>query len=237
MNSNKLYEKGSKKALTDPSLTIEEHFDIVKNHYNKLYEGLIKSYPYDKMLDYLEYHKFDFEPDDFAVNLTWPMSPEHIARFKSDILNKMGWFVSYPKDDWESSDEGFIRIEQKYPRELDEHDYPNVMYHISPRDSRESILAIGLTPKSRNKLSTHQDGVYFATSERAVRDIAMGLAYKEFDCWKILKEKMSNYRWFVDPNFLDKKHKLILSVFTKEPIKRYDLALMNQEEKYKIFGN
>jgi hypothetical protein len=80
------------------------------------------------------------------------------------------------------------------------------LFHVTPTQSVDKILKIGLTPKTRAKLAAHPERIYLATSETSAKFIENAFRKEtQTDDWTILKIDTGAFerigRLFVDPAF------------------------------------
>ena len=141
-------------------------------------EGLIMTHSVDKVTYRLQTYGQDkyqvFSKDSGVV----------VVRFKTfdrniDVLvkymNNMGYYLSaylkngnllknYVGDDYEG-----LRFEPKFDLEYDFHE--RYMYHVTDESNLAKILKIGLTPRTKTKVTNHPERIYLALSEESLEEI------------------------------------------------------------------
>lgn len=64
-----------------------------------------------------------------------------------------------------------VYFDAKYDPEISESKLPPTMYHVTPMVYETKILKIGLVPKRKNKLSSHPERIYMASSQNDAVDL------------------------------------------------------------------
>jgi hypothetical protein len=179
-------------------------------------EGLIKTTDINQTIHLLKKQfKFIFTID-IAAN-TFNIEIEKANKKEVDDLlkatNNLGWFPAYMSTPeymgkWSESkimfDESLvIDFEAKYDTYIEK--TPEFLYHIAPEKNWTKIEKIGLTPKSRSKLSYHPDRVYLAKTEKDAKFLVLRFKTntKNGD-WVLLKIDTSYtpyIRLYQDPNY------------------------------------
>lgn len=83
---------------------------------------------------------------------------------------------------------------------------PNVLYHVCKDDVITKIMKNGLVPKSKHKLSTHPDRIYFTTTIEDAEFVLKKFNIIEEDNYTILDintKKCKDIKLYLDPNFQD----------------------------------
>jgi hypothetical protein len=159
-------------------------------------------------------------------------------------LNNYGWFPSYyySKNDmakkhvynekelfsfYKNEEKTIIVFDAKYDYEVGMDNY-EFLYHISPLTNKEKILKLGLSPKSKNKVTTHPNRVYLSFSNNDVKKLVGDNNFypneKIFIVFKIkLNEllKRREMKFFADPAFKD-------GIYTYENIPPHYIEIVDQ---------
>jgi len=130
-------------------------------------------------------------------------------------VNNLGWFPSYIitptyKGRWEENKYNqhmsVIKFESKFDEEIVEN-IPPILYHTTPTQNVNKILKIGLTPKSRSKLSYHPDRVFLGKSIEGLEKIIPHMSFlsgnKSYTILKITPNMIPGdyLRLYTDPNY------------------------------------
>lgn len=97
----------------------------------------------------------------------------------------------------------FIQFEAKYDLEITDR-LPKELYHITDESYLEKIKKIGLTPKTKSKLTNHPDRIYMGVDKNKIKNL---LKLKGFSDFKnpiliTIDTKLTNgLRIFEDPNY------------------------------------
>lgn len=104
------------------------------------------------------------------------------------------------------------------------------IFHATPTIYIEKIEKIGLSPRSKPKLSYHPDRIYFSVTLKDARHmVSMFEKMKTgYDDYSILKIKTENLKmkFYNDPNYITDKGK-IQGIFTLENIKPSEIVDFN----------
>lgn len=223
----------------------EECYNEYLDKQNKLYEGLIKTYPIDIVIQELHDNYFDaFELDTsnstkcivvYGVKVYEDEEDDEVL-LKS-IMNRCGYFLkekikSFDEDDYYYD----YYFTPKFSYECTEEAYSGDMclYHLTNNYYIDKILKIGLTPKTKNKIEKHPDRVY-VTKKKNMSDKFIKQMYKFMTNHKnkpisklyILKidlSKCEDKRFFWDPSAPN-------GMFTYENISPQCISI---EKEYKI---
>lgn len=245
-----------KKKWFKETYNADEALRIAIKEREELYEGLIKSSPLEEITKFLTKNNFKYTIWGLIVRIYEPFSLD-MANELYKILKITGWYVATPKSSNKSNEHDwyekqwytwinkktsknnvpikFFQIEPKYSTQINNANLPEYLYHVTPQDSRDSILSGGLRAVSKSKRNYHPERVYVSASIESAKLLLRDFGYDEFDCWKMHKEAASHYRWFHDVNFIDEQ-KQPLGYYTLEPINRYMIQLMSDDERIKYFG-
>jgi len=159
-----------------------ENFGKLIEEQNKLYEGLIKTYPVNSTIKKIKKEFVDSMTSVEKSNGTESILVYLKNNSETDRLVKTmsvyGWFLAKPKPG-----ERFIiktinnvnyyefRFEAKFDVNSSESIYhangnnkPTFLYHITPAANMNNILTNGLSPKSNSKLGYHPERIYFLTN-------------------------------------------------------------------------
>ena len=233
----------SEKFLNYRTYNPEKAYAEYMERRTKLYEGLITSYSVKTVIEKLAKYGIRSSYEVSGVIIYEPLTPKQVDSFKT-LLNQSGWFVSVPTDlnfdnysrfEEFGKNNDFIRIEPKYSSKIA--NFRNSLYHIAPKAARDSINAIGLVAKARNKLAKHPERLYFATSLQDAYSMASQLRHEYFDCWELTPKHAKDYIWHIDPNFSDERTKTAYGVYSLASMPWFKLKLMEYEERKSVFGN
>lgn len=184
--------------------------EVIKELYSKqtLTEGLIMTHDIKKVSNILKrytYNKFDVfvDYDNWIISLEPTTEDKEISGIIK-FLNNMGYFVSsfiknnkYLGSNY-TTDYDTVIFEAKYDKEFKTNGI--VLYHVTERVNVPKILKIGFVPKSKNKLITHPERIYFAKTPNAAIEI-----YEIFKDGNYLKDPVVLK---IDTNGLDNKFML-----------------------------
>jgi hypothetical protein len=107
-----------------------------------------------------------------------------------------------------------ISFDPKYDPEISEEDLPDKGYHITPSKNEEKIKKIGLSPRSKEKISRHPERIYFVTDIDDLIPLADSPEFSpggqhdgnytifEFDLKELRKHR--KIRFFSDPRYINK---------------------------------
>jgi hypothetical protein len=165
------------------------------------------------------------EPNDFTIVISLPFDDfENLLK----LINTLGWFISvvyYKKQKTESlsssnevdlnsiknnvkklkeASQVLLKIEAKYDLELDRKFWPEELYHVTSDFNISKIRKIGLVPKSKNKISTHPERIYFGVNKGfLISGLAPQLKLSGMSKLLIIStDKLpENVRFFRDPNY------------------------------------
>ena len=166
------------KYLVNKELDAEWH-----KQYDLLREGLIRTHDFDEVQAYLSKffsNRFDILSDKkssmFAIIKKDPINDKKPMDYTIEYMNNMGYFVSsYVKDGKlinatePITDYDGLRFEAKF--DVEESFLPQYYYHVTDKKHLPKILKIGLTPKTKSKLSHHPERIYLAKDEEYANDI------------------------------------------------------------------
>lgn len=145
---------------------------------NKIYEGLIESYPIEtvekkinKEFPNLEYKIFelDYKSKYLLVWIDKGDNPNNLIK----TMDTYGWFLSSPLNLSQIlKANNSIKIQLKFEAKFDvdvTHNFsykkPLVLGHLTPAVNLDKIMKNGLSPKSNSKLTLHPDRIYFFTQK------------------------------------------------------------------------
>ena len=196
--------KINKKELTEivtkitKQLTFEENFKNTFGNGNpwdkfndlileqeKLYEGLIKTYPIEDTVKKLnkEYPNNRIEIYSNDKYLTKYISIEIDKEIDSNnLLNTMntyGWFLSHPKpkflnDELKKINDNYsviFRFEAKYDTEVTNEIEPKRFLHLTQYSNLKNIIEKGLYPKTNSKVTYHPERIYLLPIETKVNSL------------------------------------------------------------------
>ena len=145
-------------------------FSILREQQDKIYEGLIKTYPIDSIERKIkrDFPELRYEIVETAFKskslLVYPIN-KTIADNIIHIMDTYGWFLSFPKT-LDRNNFKNLKFEAKYDIQVDfDYNKPLILSHLTPSVNLKNILKNGLSPKTNSKLSRHPDRVYFFTKD------------------------------------------------------------------------
>jgi len=193
-----------------------------KNTQNKLYEGLITTQPISSVFIYFN-KKFNGNiklykqsNDILNVNLTPFAFKQHLYNDIIQLMNNLGWFISnilyYSEDKGKmlntlnfditklNSNMVTLQFEPKFDLLIDK--LPKHIYHITKTINVDKIEKYGLIPKSKNKITQHNNRVYFILDTKQINILAKLLYPKETEISVIDIETkyIKNIRFMKDVN-------------------------------------
>lgn len=211
-----------------------------EEYLEKINEGLIKSYDInftiDKMKQHLNVLNVPFEVDknpNKTIKLTLfkfnkILIDELFNLLNTTMTNLLGWFPSYMflkttsgmsnqmnydeeylKKSYEYLDKVSLIYESKFDEVVE---LPEKLYHISIQEYENSILSIGICPKSKNKLSSHGDRIYVCEKLEDCIELIPKMKFYFWSKQKIntkwviyeIKTTGLNLKLYKDPNYMDK---------------------------------
>jgi len=196
-----------------------------------VYEGLIHTVESETTADMLNKwsgsggkFKVAIKPQKITLDFTNNLDEKELKNLLK-LINNLGWFISavlifrsevkwekfnlekFLKDDIDKRLLSF-QLEAKYDIEVNVHDF-DTLYHISPSIYKEKILTYGLIPKSKEKIFSHPDRVYFVDNDDDVNILLFqfqklqektDFTIFEID-FKKCRRNNPSIRLFLDPNF------------------------------------
>ncbi len=211
-----------------------------EEYLEKINEGLIKSYDIDFTIDKMKQHlnvlNVPFEVDknpNKTIKLTLfkfnkILIDELFNLLNTTMTNLLGWFPSYMflkttsgmsnqmnydeeylKKSYEYLDKVSLIYESKFDEVVE---LPEKLYHISIQEYENSILSIGICPKSKNKLSSHGDRIYVCEKLEDCIELIPKMKFYFWSKQKIntkwviyeIKTTGLNLKLYKDPNYMDK---------------------------------
>ena len=153
--------------------------------YTPLMEGVFHTYPIEKVRDYfLRYYGLDQKQvliakgENGELGLTLIIPPNDEAKNEIEKSLKLcGYYISYIerfKYYWK------VESEKNKTKDINDkiRDIKKI-YHVTPKHNVDQIKKIGLCPKTKNKLFSYPDRIYFSLSPNNVRGIKNAL--KEYE--------------------------------------------------------
>lgn len=196
-----------------------------------LSEGLIKTYPMEKTIQYIkDYFKLSDDEiypinaengrEQIAINV--PIVGDNLERVEK-AFTLCGYYLGYPKKDTLKPNTIYeLQFEKKYDddfsKQLRKHE--SVLYHVSPIYYAEKIKHIGLTPRSRNGVFDYPDRTYFIIG--SAKEIIPHVV-SELD--SSLTNKMNNGKYCIitlDLNRIPENVKFYLDPNAKYSVYTYD---------------
>jgi hypothetical protein len=226
---------------------------------NKINEGLIKTHDINLVIN-SSYRNLSVIRLPFNIiqlsNNTIKLTIQNInssidikTTFKvleKNFINLFGWFPSYMymtntqgMQKQTSYDEIYLIKNYKslteisiiYESKFDKSSHiPNKLYHISIQEYEDKILKYGLYPKSKNKMSIHDNRIYVYKSPQDCYDLIPNLKM-----WYYGKKKL-NTKWIIyeiDPNKIDKLYNdpnfINKGYYTLNNIKSENISIFDKE--------
>jgi hypothetical protein len=155
--------------------------------------------------------QWDKKVTPFLIIFGWyegELSPEKEKRL-TQLFNTLGWYEAQRTSFSHRGRNGTqVVVEPKY--DIFQEKLPTRLYHVTPVNTIDKILKIGLSPKSKSRTGYHPARVYVAVSKTAAVNIASQFhsqdgkkyALLEIDTGKLLK--MTKFFW--DKNFTTVPH-------------------------------
>jgi hypothetical protein len=214
-----LYNKPNRKKMlflleyVDYLINIDNKTEIDDNNiYNDfkneiIVEGLLKTYPSNKSLNIIlkRFNELNGEIDsDGEIYLEGNF--DNISRY-IPIFNNLGYFISkltIDGSDWIHNYNNDIRpialyLEAKYDTIIDP--LPNILYHATFEIYANRILKKGLSPKTKNKVSSHPDRIYLTDNLEITNNFGKYLLYMK------IKEIENMTDLTIDKNIIIEKFK------------------------------
>lgn len=162
---------------------------INENTYNNrllLYEGLITSLNLDKMLPLLKRQGFDnaeYADKNFkgSTCIRVIANEENISKLEQ-ICRITGWQIAIMKKNTNS--DYTVILTRKFGDDADElvyQQYNGLLFHLTPAYKTKSILAKGITPRSKSKVEKHKDRVYLSLTNEYLSSLAKEMI--QFNDW------------------------------------------------------
>jgi len=214
------------------------------NEQTKINEGLIYTYPSNKVINSLKKIGIDDIEIIDGDNITNERIVIHLPYNKYDWfynriiqhMDKCGWFEALKQN---NTNEILIVFEAKFDKDVTDFVYKNrkgILYHVTPSIYLKKIFKYGLMPKTYLKLANHPNRVYFTMGEHMARELIPILystiqddLYKylinEYSLLKIDLNKLSRFnskpRFYLDPDCKS-------AVYTHESINPNCIDILNK---------
>lgn len=184
------------------------NFDIQKNPNNTIKLNL---YNFNKIyIDYL----FDLLNSNFVNMFGWFPSYMYMTNL-SGMKSQMNYDEKYLKNTYLYLNEVSIIYESKFDIEID---IPKKLYHISIKEYKNKILSNGIIPKSKSKLSLHDNRIYVCSKLEYCLDMIPKMRFYFFNknpkintqwiIYEIITENL-DLKLYKDPNYLNKGYYLL----------------------------
>jgi hypothetical protein len=152
-------------------------------------EGLIKSYPPEKIAKYIENY-FNGEvktrivnPNDIEMIVANMPNDNNYEEAMIKIMDNLCGYKMAKKGISTSGDEIELIFEPKFQKSVnDEMREHEMLIHVSPSYNREKILKMGFCPKFKNEIFNYNDRIYFYSDRsqpEAVLSLSLSLAYSK----------------------------------------------------------
>lgn len=173
--------------MLNPLSNIMEKYYKSKNQY--LFEGLIKSYDIDKLINHMcDYCNFTVSKSDFTNTLNdktfngfiqvsqmsnnenvieiYFYDDETLVRMIQDVMNVYGYKISRMEDIPNSNGLKWCSCESKFTKDIsDIVKEKGIIYHITLASNLQKILDSGFVPKSKNKATEYDSRIYFTLDD------------------------------------------------------------------------
>ena len=192
----------------------------IKNFQEFLNEGLIKTYPIEKVVSYIQKH-LNLTDDD--VNIAYKgTNAESIivdGTLDDDVLNKIkdilklgGYFENYKEDGILFYDKTFGEEVFQKLKDSGEVEY---LYHITQSKNDNKIQLQGLIPKHKNPKFTYPERVFLLSDKNLINhknfinDFCVHLMKQlnkdecSFSIYRIDYSKLNNIKLYIIPNAKD----------------------------------
>jgi hypothetical protein len=183
-------------------------FDIQKNPNNTIKLNL---YNFDKV--YID-HLFDLLNSNFVNMFGWFPSYMYMINI-SGLRNQMNYNERYLKNMYLYLSEVSIVYESKFDIEINT---PKKLYHLSIKEYKKRILLSGIFPKSKSKISLHDNRIYVCSSVDDCLDMIPRMKFYFFNknpnidtqwiIYEIITEGI-DLKLYKDPNYLDKGYYIL----------------------------
>jgi hypothetical protein len=235
---------------------------------NDLNEGLIKTYDIDfvidKSLQMLSVLNINFDiqknPNNTIKLNLYDFNKVYIKELfnllNSNFVNMFGWFPSYMymtnvsgMKNQMNYDEKYLENVYSYLKEVSiiyeskfdiEINIPKKLYHISIKEYKDKILKKGIIPKTKSKLSVHDNRIYVCSTLQDCLDMIPKMKFYFFNknpkintqwvIYEILTDDM-DIKLYKDPNYLDKGYYLLGNI----PPNNIKIT-QEEKKKRKIYG-
>jgi hypothetical protein len=217
-----------------------------KDYLEKIDEGLIKTYDIDfvidkskQLLSVLNVHfTIEKNPNNSIKlnlhNFNKIYIKELFNLLNTNFVNLFGWFPSYMYMTNLSGMENQMNYDQNYLIRTYEYlsdvsiifeskfdieiNIPNKLYHISIQEYKNSIIQNGIIPKTKSKISLHDERIYVCSTIENCLNLIPKMKFYFFN-----KDKRINSKWIIyeidpnnlnitlykDPNYLNKGYYLL----------------------------
>ena len=181
----------------------------------KLDEGLIKTYPIEKVVSYIQ-NKYNLTRDEIDIEqdsiiMDGNDIDKKIQKEVNRILNMSGYFKSFETG-------SVIYFDKKFNTEvfndLKKSGEIQYLYHVSPSVNDEKIQNQGLVPKHKNMKYDYPERVYLLSDDNIKKDKDFLLKfcnhlhniYKRHNIYSIYRidfSKLNNMKLYIAPNAKD----------------------------------
>lgn len=163
-------------------------YETLDDSKKAIYEGLIRSYPSEKIAEYLSkyFREGAVKADVSNVNgveviiATMP-NDERYEAAASDIMDNLCGYKMSRKGISRDGSEMRLLFEPKFQKavndEMCENEY---LIHVSPSYNKEKILEKGFCPKFKNEIFNYNGRIYFystRTQPEAILSLSLNVAY------------------------------------------------------------
>ena len=177
-------------------------------------EGLIRTYPIDKMVDYIR-KKYNFTDEEIDIERKSIMIDtsdvnKNVLKNIYQILNMGGYFKSFQIGSVHYFDKKF---DEEIFDELKKSGKVKYLYHVSPVENDLKIRSQGLVPKHKNRKYDYPERIYLLSDENLKNnehflfDFCNHLhnvqKYNVYNIYRIDFQKLNDIKLYVAPNAKD----------------------------------
>lgn len=192
-----------------------EHILDFETFVNHLDEGLIKTYPIDKVVSYIQ-RTLQLTDEDIDIDYEYKSDCIDVGKhLNQDIIDKIDKILSMSGYFEMDSDENIHYYFKKYDddvfEKLKSENKIKYLYHITPSKNDNKIQKIGLIPTHKNDKYNYPERVYLLSDEKLTNKISFFKRFaehlqerskKEYDCYSVYQvdfSKLKDIKLFISP--------------------------------------